>query len=416
MTGGTRQERPEWHKLCQRKGGKGEILNNVHNALIALRDGYGGMLAFDEMAMRVMLKALPGELAFDEMRQITDTDETIIQNSIQAGGFPMLGKQVLSQAIALVALDASYHPVRDWLKGLAKQWDGVPRTATWLANYLGSKQDPDYLKLAGQFFLLAMVARVMEPGCQSDHMMMLEGPQGIYKSKACGVLAGEWFSENLPSLLHEKDVSIHIAGKWLIEVPELHALPLKSIEKVKAFISRRVERYVPKFMNHDKAQPRQCVFVGTTNSDQYLHDDENRRFWSIRCGKIDIDGLERDREQLFAETMVLWWALGRRDERRWWPKGEAEISLFEKEQEERRLMDPLEEAIRKFFDDPKNREVDRIDSDFVRFEIMQITDKTKWGIDHTKQVSKVMKLLGWETKRTKSGNSYTREVDKKSIY
>ncbi len=242
----------------------------------------------------------------DEWRdgQITDAVVSIARMALEKRGLETVGKDLVADAAQAVARKLAYHPIRDYLDGL--RWDGVPRLDSWLVRHVGAVDTP-YTRAVGRKFLLAMVARVKQPGCKHDHTMVLSGPQGQEKSAACRIIAGaEYFSDTLPSILGDKTDAIrHLQGMWLVELAEMAPSRKSDAEDLKAFLSGAVDRVRMPYAKFAEAFPRQCVFIGTTNDDQFLRDATGgRRFWPVAVQQvIDTVSLAAERDQLFAEAV-----------------------------------------------------------------------------------------------------------------
>lgn len=322
-----------WLAQCIR-GDTGAVLPVVANVLIGLRQALTGRFAYDEM----MRAAVFNETGVP----ITDVDAVTTQEWFQHQGLRRVAKGTVQDAIEVAARENSFHPIRRWLNGL--QWDGERRIEMLFPHYFGSEDTP-YERAIGRMFLISMVARIYEPGCKADHMPVLEGPQGIMKSTACSVLGGQWFSDNLPDVSN-KDASQHLRGKWLIEVAEMHAMSKADTSLLKSFISRQEERYRPSYGRNESFEPRQCVFIGTTNKDVYLKDETGgRRFWPVKVGAIDPNALRDDRDQLFAEAVAEF-----QEDGTWWPDKEFEREWIRPQQEARFEDDAWEVAVSQFLD------------------------------------------------------------------
>lgn len=376
----------DWRKRCI-TGPTGKPIGNLANVMTALRadPAVRDVFAYDEMLCAAVLTQPFGEmleeLEFAE-RPATDDDISALQEWLQRAGLERISRDIVHQAVDLRARENAFHPVRAFLAAL--RWDEVPRLNTWLARFLGTELNA-YTSNIGTMFVISMVARVMQPGCKSDHMLVLEGPQGGMKSTACAVLGGEWFSDSLPDVMAGKDVSQHLRGKWLIEVSEMHAMGKAESALLKAFITRQVERYRPSYGRLEVIEPRQCVFIGSTNKDVYLRDETGgRRFWPVKVGAIHIDGLCDNRDQLLAEA-VHQYDLGRP----WWPAPEVEREHIHPEQAARYEADAWEENIGSYLAFESKVTIGQVAREALKFETQRI------GTAEQRRIAAALERLGW---------------------
>jgi len=276
----------------------------------------------------------PGELFRDEMtggivysgKPIGEVDLSVIRLGLESeskstDGKPlMFGEEDIWKALSVLAARRSVHPVREWLSSL--QWDGVERIASRLPQALGHEPDTLQAWLLRKWFI-SIIARPMRPGCQVDTVLVLVGPQGIWKSSFFGSIGGQWFTDE-PMLPGDKDGKMLLRKNWIVEWAELASMrKAKDQEAVKAFLSQRIDQFRPPYGRDIIEAPRGCVIVGSTNDPEFLHDRTgSRRFWPIRVNGIDLPWVQANREQLLAEAFQLYMA-----GEQWWLEPEYDRLL-----------------------------------------------------------------------------------------
>lgn len=303
---------PNWviaHLDCTERGPRPTLAN----AVMVLQMDAGWVpdnLYYDEFLCRVLVR---DHGAMREWRDVDDTRLTVyMQQTIGMTGIP---ESVVGSAVRYVASQRVRHCVRESVA--AVPWDKVPRIAHAFEDFWGvetnERQPCDYVRAISANFFIGLIARIMRPGCQLDTMVVFEGHQGIGKARALRVVGGDHYMLAAESI-HNKDFFQALPGKWIVEIGEMESFSRAERERVKLVISTPVDRYRPSHARHARDFPRQCIFAGTSNRDDYGNDDTGlRRFWPVWCGDIDIDGLAAARPQLLAEATArfqageAWW-------------------------------------------------------------------------------------------------------------
>jgi predicted P-loop ATPase len=330
---------PSWRSLLRMRGPN--VIADFRNVMIVLRNepGFAVSFAFDEMQQAVIVRAPPPICGDAEPgaacpRFADEEDVSRLQEWMQMV-MPKVGRETIHWALEEFARENPVHPLRSWLRS-RELTVRQPVLDNWLCPALGAPNDA-YHREVGRRFIIAMVARVMEPGCQCDYMLVLEGPQGRLKSQFCRMLAGsEYFSDHVPDLRGDQvRMSMHFRGKWLVEFSDLAAFRGAEVELLKATITRREEIYTPKYGRKERREPRQCLFIGTTNVDDWIKDETGgRRFWPVKVVDVDLGWLAEFRDQLFAEAVEAYDA-----GEPWWPDPNFERRVIAPQQEKRQAFD-----------------------------------------------------------------------------
>lgn len=249
----------------------------------------------------------------DKPRTTRNSDATWIQNWLsrdEGVGIHKIARSVVEDQMLLAAERRSYDPLKTYLEGL--KWDGVSRCETMFERYFGAAlKDAEgedisaYVRAVSKRWCIAAVARALRPGCQMDNVLILQGMQGIGKTRAVEVLGGEWFS-GAKIDPHDKDSLMAVAQAWISELGELGIFQRNGTDSLKEFFTKKTDQFRRPYGRVLEKRPRRCVFIGTTDKDEIFNDTAGeRRYWPVTCGQVDIEGLKEARDQIWAEAVVL---------------------------------------------------------------------------------------------------------------
>ena len=241
----------------------------------------------------------------------TDTDDARARTYIESK-YGIYNLKKFDDAFRLYVSSKSYNPVKQIIEN--QKWDGEKRICNFLTEIMKADSSA-YTKEVSRLIFAGGIHRLYNPGCKFDDMPVLVGTrQGEGKSTIVRWLAldDDFFSE-VTEFEGQKGIE-SLEGAWICEVSELLAMTkAKDVEAVKSFITRQNDRYRMPFDRRVTDHKRRCIFIGTTNKEQFLTDKTgNRRFYPVRVYQTGNELFENENRikayilQCWAEALTLY--------------------------------------------------------------------------------------------------------------
>lgn len=276
--------------------------------LILTHDPRYSTIAWNEHASRIEARD-PDLLPWKQLTPgWSENDLAMLKADIADHYNGLYAPNKMGDALVAAATTRAWHPVRTYLLKLPP-WDGIPRLDTLLVDYLGAEDSP-YMRAVTRKPFVAAVVRTFKPGTKFDYVLTIKGPQGAGKSSLLAKLGSPWFTDNITLQdMRDKTAAEKLQGNLICELAELAGLRKTDAESIKAFITRREDKFRPAYGRSVIELPRQTIFIGTTNAvDGFLRDPTGGRRWWIAettgNGQLNPHEMTKDtRDQIWAEAL-----------------------------------------------------------------------------------------------------------------
>lgn len=269
---------------CLERNKKGTIIKNSRNVMKILESDLFDGLAFDEFKYEEVFKnKLPWR---DKRNQTAEYDQWLGSDDGRLrffldSNFNITGVGMIMDTFKEKTHRNTFHPIKQYIESI--KWDGVARLETLFIDFLGA-EDTKYIRTVTRKQFIAGVARIYEPGCKFDNMLVLVGKQELGKSYLIDAMGRQWFCDSIKKL-ESKEAGEYLQRSWIVEFGEMTHMSKSSVEEIKHFITKRNDSYRVAYDRTVSDFPRHCIFFGTTNNKNFLKDETgNRRFWVVDVG------------------------------------------------------------------------------------------------------------------------------------
>lgn len=284
---------------------EGRPVSCIEN-LRALLAHYGASARYNLMLHRA--EVVVGGVGTAERRNNASTAQ--VREWARRAGLPT-GRSFEDQ-LELVIQETAWHPVADWIA--SRPWDGVDRferifqSLTLAPAYAATHTHIARAMLRAWMVSAAKAALTPSSelqGINAQGILVLQGPQGVRKTRWIGSLAPKPMGCIREGYLLDpgsRDSVQQAMSFWIVELGELDATLRKAdVAALKALVTSSSDTFRSAYERREETIARRTVFAASVNEVGYIHDTTGgRRFWTIQVLLCDPNhGV--DVQQLWAQ-------------------------------------------------------------------------------------------------------------------
>ena len=264
-----------------------------------------GCVGYDAFLQKIVARRkLPWTDSLSSQTIWTNYDDAGLQNYLNRT-YELNNERIFFNVISEYAHKNFFHPVQDYLNNLPK-WDGITRVVEYFIENL-EIEDNRYSREVIKSWMLAAVARVFHPGCKWDYILVIKGKQSVGKSIVFSKLAGKWFNDSVESIGGQESLK-NLLGSWIIELREMQVAKKADNEIIKSILSGQTDKFQIQYGKRTENFFMQCVFVATTNDEEFLKNHTDNQRFLVLVSKAKNDKFRERLSKFGTEYIDQIWA------------------------------------------------------------------------------------------------------------
>lgn len=327
--------------------------NRQNVACDYIRENYADRLRYDLIAKKVQIFKPHPDTGKEQWFYISNADiNSIVCDACRETGAAITAREVLTVLNAGEHYIQQCNPLKDYVLSLSPHTsatDWIDMLASQVTVASGSKE---LWRICFKKWFVGMVASWVKEGVVNQHVLVLVGKQGIYKTT--------WLEKILPPVLRNycnklsnlsnitKDDRLKFCENALLNCDELDSINQRELNVLKSLITTTEVCERAPYDHTKERRPRVASLCGSTNRMEFLTDQSGNRRWMpflVEAIQSPFDTLI-PYERIYAQALYL----VEHDFNYWMDL--SEINVLEQHNEEFRTQEGEEQLLPILFDLP----------------------------------------------------------------